>query len=424
MLAQSMVTIPHCLLAVAVVWWGITAACGSRSARMIQLTGLNSQTRDIRKIHQGLEHTSTATSLVKEPSNSVSEPATHLSRNNVSHTDLGGPDGKQLEDMAGLEVPESSLMSNDGHRYGDDAVGQGNTDSLLRQYSGTVRKGGLEGFVVPSSEEGVIYRTPQLLEAKLTDLVQTVIRVMATYTGPVGGIKDVLQDVRSLSMYPQVAVNLARWKDQSLWIKFVAASLRAACPNATAEFAGTSSREELPTCLILYLTALSPDEKRSRGLQLRNALLDRDLVNQLLDTHNGFCPVVARVLHFNNSFCQEMYDAFMAVPYFVAASGEVQLYEQKQYGSLSAMLQLSSRHSLASAVSSTSNSLEQIRTEMLFERLWKFFGLYTTKVEALKLLKLWFNDPVHKWRYGIGLFQWLSFVGVLLVDQHPPIFAG
>lgn len=58
-----------------------------------------------------------------------------------------------------------------------------------------------------------------------------------------------------------------------------------------------------------------------------------------------------------------------------------------------------------------SAQIAKLRAKLFFTKLWNTFSKETLKAEAEHLLDVWFNDPIHKWRYTIGLAQYFTILG-------------
>lgn len=314
-----------------------------------------------------------------------------------------------------------------------------NNKSLFKRYSTTVREGGIEGVVVPFSTTQTYYRTPQALQDKIEELTFYVDKIIQTYSTSDGSssIGEMLRRVRQHPAYVDIAVNLATWRAKSAWVAFVVQAERVACSNVTSSLLvhRGGNKNRFPDCLIHYMSTRSAEEMRNRGLQLRNVLLDTALLNELFDVKTGLCTLVAFVLHLRNDFCKDTRDVFLSVPYFVAASGIVQSYEQQQHGKEAAMVQLyeqpPSQTDSKLSLPATAQPLkapstirpamteEHVYAVSVISSMWKFFGLHPLVEEAKKLYALWYNDPIHKWRLSVGLLQWICFFGVFLIQQVP-----
>lgn len=317
----------------------------------------------------------------------------------------------------------------------------------IRDYYKTMRKGGLEGTV-----GAVTYNTPNKLQDKMLEMVKTIDTAISNFS-PSEGLQSILE--RLPPRLPTRA-HLSQWEEDVPYIQFIRQMIIQACPKQDIDNAGDPSiQDAFPRCMIDYVSALPEETKKDMGLRLRAAVQSTELINQILNLKDGLCVPVGTVLNIGNQFCSDVLEIFRSVPAFVKASTVIQEKEKEYYGTEAAMIERNTDYdktvsflkdesffeydsletelmeSLSNEqvslvdetlkISKTEESINKLQGRLVFRRTWITLGMHTMKQEALHLQEVWYNDPIHKWRYTLGLFQWITVMGVWLTDETAKI---
>ncbi|KAH0479527.1 MAG: uncharacterized protein KVP18_004349 [Porospora cf. gigantea A] len=188
--------------------------------------------------------------------------------------------------------------------------------------------------------------------------------------------------------------------------------------NALIANAG-KSKEDLsyPYCLVNYLKGVHAFETAARvsdGVMRQYGELLRDLFNHegmirdvTLDKGN-VCQPVVELLGLPSKTCQDLYDMMLAASYAQRLAVDVNAQEKQAHGEAASMLEMSA------LAPDKLRRLHSLRARIAMVSAYDGFCLQLFREESRHLAQHWYNDPIHKWRYGAGLVNYFVHLGVFL----------
>lgn len=177
------------------------------------------------------------------------------------------------------------------------------------------------------------------------------------------------------------------------------------------------------------------------GLRLRAAVQSRVAMKTIFHPRHGLCIPIQILLGLKEDFCVDVLNLFESVPAFVKVSTVLEGVERQEHGDGASMIEreekIDNQDRVSSLLIEEMNSVDgemvalieegkkkmsraqiiESEARLVFRKTWLVLALYPTNQEVRHLQDVRFNDPVHKWGYTLGLFQWLVVMGVWLSEQ-------